>query len=458
MIKSARGVNLKSWEDLQLDFVPGINMLIGHTRAGKTNMYRGVKIINENKPSGLNYVSKWAVEKNKKGDIKIVDNFRFVLTLDNGTIERFRGPGGAKENLYIIDDKPLKAVGAGKPPEEVTNLLNMNEVNFGSQHGDPFLLRPDGTGGAEASRFLNGLIDFTDADDAIAKCDTLKRAAETEQKRLTSNLAEMKAKLDKFKNLEELQELVEDATDLEQNISELNDSLNALVGLKTRMQELNTKKSNLPNIIKIETLLCIIEKHEQEINTIRKKCGHLHEIKEKLSNYMLIKQKTKNNTKIGEILPKIEQYNLEIISSVKILKELPSLKQKLQQCIKIKNDTKDNERVGELLSNISSVSRGVNAHNGKMVELTRLSSVLKKCNTTKLALPKIENIQSLLLDVENLNKEIAIIETRSSALILLKNRLLMLHERKAAVMLEVTELETQIGNICPECNGTGRIV
>jgi len=408
-ILSARGINLKSWEDIELNFHPGINMLTGHSRAGKTNFCRGMRVINENRPEGTNYISFWAVEKTKSGTDKIVDRFSFKTVLTEGSIERSRGPKGAKDNLFIVNDVPLKAVGKGVP-EEVTQLLNMNEVNFGTQHGEPFLLRPDGKGGAEAARFLNKLVDFSAADEALQRVDLLSKQSKKERDRFKANTKDLEEKMEKFKDLELLQELVEDATDLEQDIDDIGAELVGICKLRDSFHKLMEDFLYYPNTDYLEELL-------------------------------------DEGERIG---PQIENLGKEI-------RDLSKAQETVKRCSRFLANTKDIEKAQELLRTVESLNRGIEALGSEINTLEGLKIKFNKCSEKLNNFPDLEEVEELLDDVEEITDEIKELESGIENLEQSQTKLEDLAEKLLFLDRDLEIAEEELGTICPHCNGTGRI-
>jgi DNA repair protein SbcC/Rad50 len=139
MIKSIHIQNFQSHEKSQLDFDPGVNIIIGTSDSGKTAIIRALRWVVWNRPSGNSFRSNWG------GDTSV------EVYTNEGSVLRSK----SKSDKYIIKtrgrkDLELEAFSTSVPPE-VNDLLGINEVNLQMQLDRPFLL--DDTPGDVAKHF-----------------------------------------------------------------------------------------------------------------------------------------------------------------------------------------------------------------------------------------------------------------------------------------------------------------
>ena len=129
MIQSLNIKNFQSHKETTLDFHPGVNVILGATDSGKTSIIRSLRWLIWNRPGGDDFRSDWGGETSVE-----------IIT-DNQSIRRSKD----KENLYEIgavksqDYKELKAFGT-KVPEEIQQLLNIDDTNLQKQFDSPFLI------------------------------------------------------------------------------------------------------------------------------------------------------------------------------------------------------------------------------------------------------------------------------------------------------------------------------
>jgi exonuclease SbcC len=166
MIESLLLSNFQSHEETRLDFVPGVNVIIGSSNSGKSALMRGLFWVLNNRPSGTAFVSHW--NQDKKGEP--VDNTEvMVTTKEGGEVLRIRAKGA---NAYLIDGKTAEAIRTDVPPE-VIEVLNMNDINVQRQMDGPFLLSESS---AEVARFFNRIIHLDVIDTVLAEAERQRRA------------------------------------------------------------------------------------------------------------------------------------------------------------------------------------------------------------------------------------------------------------------------------------------
>lgn len=126
MIKTLILRNIQSHKRTQLDFVEGLNVIIGATDSGKSAILRGLRKLIYNRPIGNAYRSWWG------GRLLIK-----LITFDNETIS-YKEDTEREYSLSTITD-PFKAFGT-EVPEEISKVLNLSEINLQRQLDSPFLL------------------------------------------------------------------------------------------------------------------------------------------------------------------------------------------------------------------------------------------------------------------------------------------------------------------------------
>jgi DNA repair exonuclease SbcCD ATPase subunit len=160
MIESLTIHNIQGHKDSELEFAPGVNVIKGQSRAGKSSVMRAFKLCLFNKPRGDSYLCRQA-DDNKMS---------VTVGFDNGWVCRERTPSA---NKYILPEVDLAAIGTGVP-EEVTAITNITELNFQGQHDRYFLLQ-DSPG--EVGRRLNEFVNLSVIDTVLKNINSIVRAA-----------------------------------------------------------------------------------------------------------------------------------------------------------------------------------------------------------------------------------------------------------------------------------------
>ncbi len=131
MIKSLQIVNFLSHKYADIEFSPGVNIIVGPTDSGKSAIIRALRWAITNRPTGDSFRSNWG------GDTEV------EMILDDTSIRREKGT--INTNLYSLGDVKtsdyleFKAFGSGVP-EEIEKALNLNTVNIQTQFESHFLL------------------------------------------------------------------------------------------------------------------------------------------------------------------------------------------------------------------------------------------------------------------------------------------------------------------------------
>jgi len=215
MIKALKIRNVQSHKKTNLRFSKGVNVILGSTDSGKSAIFRSIRFCAKNEPKGNLICSNWG------GRTKV------VLIPDETTVTRIKEKN---TNTYLVHQKnaeklKLTAFGA-KVPSEVETALNLSEINLQQQMDGPFLLNK--TPGAVAAHF-NKIANLEVIDLATQR---IKREIKQLGASIAFKEADKKKKekvisefdfIEKFDiDLEVLEVLESDVTNLQKNIKKLN--------------------------------------------------------------------------------------------------------------------------------------------------------------------------------------------------------------------------------------------
>lgn len=142
MIEYIQLRNFQAHKETEMEFHPGVNIIVGETNHGKTAIMRALYWLAFGRPAG-DSMRRHGV----KGDTEVT-----IETAEH-QISRIRGNS---TNQYIINDAVLKGFGQSVP-QPVIDALNINELNFMRQLDPPFLFSK--TAG-EVAQYLNRLINL----------------------------------------------------------------------------------------------------------------------------------------------------------------------------------------------------------------------------------------------------------------------------------------------------------
>lgn len=235
MIESVEIWNFQSHKHTVLDFVPGTNVIIGLSDAGKSAVFRAIDWALSNRPLGDAYRSEWG------GDTHV------ILRLSDGdVVERFRS---ASSNEYRVNGETLKAFGSD-PPEAVLEVLRMDSANIQAQGAPPFLLSASP---GEAARMLNKAASLDEIDKTIAN---LRKSLQETNRQLEYNTKQkegLEEELKEYANLAYLEERVLELESIEDEYQERKsstESLSKIVSNVRKVSEDLSKLDHVPALIK----------------------------------------------------------------------------------------------------------------------------------------------------------------------------------------------------------------
>ncbi len=233
--------NFQSHKKTLLDFVPGTNVIIGESDAGKSAIFRAINWVLTNRPLGDSYRSEWG------GETKVV-----LHTTDGHIIERVRSDG---VNMYVLDGVELKAFGT-EVPADVVDVLQIDAVNIQAQMDPPFLLA---CSPGEAAQQLNKAASIDDIDRSIGWLKKEHAADLRLVKHKESALEEHMHQMAKFDDLDELQALVEQAEKVERVLQGRKGQAELLEQQASRLRSTESALQTLPPLEEISTLCAAAE-------------------------------------------------------------------------------------------------------------------------------------------------------------------------------------------------------
>ena len=290
MLKSLRFENFQIWKELYLEFIPGINAIIGPSDRGKSSILRGLYWLAMNAPSGDTFIRHGAKHCLVEGKF------------NEHTIQRFRSN---KENKYIIDGTVFSTVGTGVP-REVKEIMGLTDTNFQMQD-DPFFLIGLPNAG-EVAKKLNQVVGLNLIDTSVSYPDKIIRKMNNKIKFYESELKDKKKELRKFKNLDKIIRLSKKLEKDEEEIQEVNNSINVLNDYIEDLIFRHSEIKRYAHIEKINKKLSLMSKFQKEREKLDVKMERLQiiikEIQQNKKFVTLRKNIHKKLEKLGQELNK----------------------------------------------------------------------------------------------------------------------------------------------------------
>lgn len=230
VIESVEIRNFQSHKHTVLEFVPGTNVIIGLSDAGKSAVFRAINWVLSNRPLGDAYRSEWG------GDTHVI-----LRLSDGNVVERFRS---ASSNEYRVNGEILKAFGSD-PPEAVLEVLRMDSANIQAQGAPPFLLSASP---GEAARMLNKAASLDEIDKTIAN---LRKSLQETNRQLEYNTKQkerLEEELQEYANLAYLEEQVLELESIEEEYQEKKNSTESLSKLVSNVRKVSEDLSKLDHV------------------------------------------------------------------------------------------------------------------------------------------------------------------------------------------------------------------
>jgi len=274
MIKSLELHNFQSHKQSSLEFDPGVNVIIGPSDSGKTAVIRALRWLVWNRPLGDAMRSTWGGSTH----VRITTEEGIVTRLKNNTEQGYVLKIGDKDKSHFNADRT-------DVPKEISDILNLNEINLQQQLDSPFLLT-DSSG--EVAKHFNKVAHLDQIDSGLKNVQSwLNEIARTitsdeqREQQLTDELKEFKD-LDKFEIEVEILErqqtsmitlinqkrslnsLIEELGEIDQDIEEQEEILKAeplLNKILGWIEDRDDKENTRSKLLKlIETILYTTEK------------------------------------------------------------------------------------------------------------------------------------------------------------------------------------------------------
>ena len=249
--------NYKSIRKFVTNLSTGINLFIGRTDSGKSNIIRAIRDVCFN-ARGLDFIT------SGKNICKVIIN--------DVTWVRSK-----KLNKYSIDDDEFNSVGA-KSPQEIKEHLRMNEIDFGQnfikrlqfieQFDNKFFLEYPDSINARILGKVSGIERIYDGHKAVIFD---KRVVVDELKYINQNIQETEEELEQYKSIDKKEEYVKQLASIINKLKRVSKKYNERVELRETILNLRKQISNISEDLKkinIEGLdiskLEIIERKSEE--------------------------------------------------------------------------------------------------------------------------------------------------------------------------------------------------
>lgn len=263
MIDYIKLKNFRSHKRTTLKLHPGINGVVGLPSSGKTNIIRGVLLLKNNRPSGFKYHNKDT--KNPETEV--------IIKPDNSPILKLTKT--KSKTIYQCGKEELQKVGKSIP-DEVTNNLNLEDINFGLQLGLPYLIL---SSPPDIARAINKVTES----DTISRCiiitNQLLNKLKATKKSLLLDIHNLKEKLLPLKKLDRVKPILDKAFRYHNKVEENQEKIEELKDIQSSIAEAQEAIDNQRNPLRAKVLIKKAELIESKMLGIATQLTLLENIK-----------------------------------------------------------------------------------------------------------------------------------------------------------------------------------
>jgi exonuclease SbcC len=335
LIDSISIQNFQSHKKTELQFDPGVNIIIGSSDCGKTSIVRALNWIVNNRPLGDSFRSVWG------GDTKT------ELQLNHHVIERFKTADN--KNFYRFDYNDENLFGAFNKdvPEEVKQLLNFTDINLQKQLDAPFLLCK--TPG-EVQRILNRIAHLDKIDEAMKQIESTKRKVNDDLENAKTDIDGMNRSLKKYEGLEKLEKRIAELKNIEDEKEALKETKHPkLISLLADISLSEEKISKLEYITYFEPKVIELYNENEELKKKQLYVGNLKSVMSTIKYIDIQKSELEKTCKQKENI----EFILKVIEEKKVIKErqrklqivLDELSDNIEQIYNLQKEIDEDEKI-----------------------------------------------------------------------------------------------------------------
>lgn len=401
-------------KDCDLEFTPGINLIIGNSGSGKSTLMR--------------CIYNTAMNGFSDSDVAFGKSSMTVTIENNGNVVQYHRNPKAKgeKSYYIVNGETYSKIGR-QPVQAVTDAFNIGDVeingekvnfNCNLQFATPFLIL-----GSQST--LYNVLTYRSTFDIASINDYYNTDLRTNHNEINANnklKAQLQSNLESLqiqeKQLKPIEDIYSNYITYKHNLEKLND----IKSLQSRLECINDLSDK---IAKIESLL-------SSINNAMKYTKSLYDIR-------TYNDTVNNHSKIIVMIDKsillIESYN-KVLNDIQRLASLNKYKSLLDQS----NDMMNNIQI---LNNILDSSQQYMNKESFITGITRLKLLLKnndKCNKIINELDKCKHINMNIID------DLCIIDDKLKQMNKVNHHINDLDDKYQAVNNELCKFD-----VCPLC-------
>ena len=254
--------NFQSHKNSVLEFVPGVNVIFGISRNGKTAVRRALEWVSTNRPMGGRFFSNFAGDSGEtKVEIEVDDASPISL---EKKIQIKDGEKVVTKAIYRIGEDEF--TGAGRDvPDVIREALNLSEINIQGQLDAPFLIT---SAPGEVGRVINRITKLEEADEWGSRLTTKINTANKEIDIFTNQLRDKEELLKEYEILPVMEIRINELKEIQGNYETKNETVNRIEDLIADFIAINGKIIEVEKILEVEKLVEQAEKIKQEFDNL----------------------------------------------------------------------------------------------------------------------------------------------------------------------------------------------
>jgi len=440
-IKRLKLENFQSHRESEIEFDPGLTVILGQTDQGKSAIIRALKWALYNEPRGSDFVTVGC--KKCRVTLEMQDGTIIIRERD-GNRNRYILKKGDQEEIFegFGNTVPLEIIQAHGIPKLHLYNDSSSTVNLAEQLEAPFLISESGSNRAKALGQLVGIHIIDEAQRSVIK-DLLDN--QQRQKTINKRIEELNNELKEYEDLPEFESKISAAKDIIFNLKEKISHYNRLCQLKASLVPTFEGIKNAEKILKTtssvdEAKVCILE------------CTTKLNI---MTNLIKIKKKL---TEIKEWI-NAEQSNLQKLKDVDLIEK--HLSEALEKNNRLRNLTSYREmlvRTDQDLDSESKILSETRVLPATETIKTRLDSMIEKLNKYVLIRDELKRLEDFLVAENNVLNFTKNVEDADNAMMTLtqkSTKLIMLNHLKnklEEINLSMQKGKRYIGELAKELN------
>lgn len=305
MLTKVKIENYQSIKSAELEFVPGVNVIIGDPSSGKTAIQRAILWVKNYRPLGNSFHSHFASE---------TEPTRVIISTDNGKDVSLQKAKSAFYEVSVKDSvvESYKSFGSSVP-DLVEQALNLTSLNVQEQLDQHFLITS--TPG-EVAREFNKIIRIEEVDKWLSKLTSKINSENSDIKQLTKQLEDKSNELKDLEFLDTLEPLLVEIEKLTDRVASLSLEEQTLSSIVDEMGRLETEFNKLSLFVQ--------------------RCSGL--VEQFLTLHSQYKELDSIDVLLSDFITQVETYTDEVEFSKFIIPYLKEIDQLEQLLIGLKNE------------------------------------------------------------------------------------------------------------------------